>query len=757
LRRRRLDDPITYSPSDLCRFMESRFASWMDRLTLDDRDAATRDEPDESEELVRRRGREHEQAVLRELVDSGADVADVGDAGDRRAATLEAMRAGRAFVWQPLLTRAPFAGYPDLLVRVEGASGLGDFHYVPREIKLAFSARPKHVVQLCAYADMLEAMQGLRPERLEVVLGNRERVELRTLDYVHYYARLRDEFLAFMADFDPAREPVPEARADHSPWSSHAEARLEALDHLSRVANIRTTQIRRLEAAGITTMRALAESALERVPRLETSIFERLRDQARLQVESAGLDRPLHQVVRPDPERPDGLALLPPPSPGDVFFDIEGFPLVEGGLEYLLGATFVEGGERRFADWWAHDRAEEKAAFEGFVDWVYERWRADPAMHVYHYASYEVTALTRLMGRHGTREAEVDHLLRRGVFVDLYAIVRRGLRIGEPSYSLKNVERLYREAREGEVETAGESIVQYQRWLDSGEPRDWRRSPILEGIRAYNRDDCDSTLMLAEWLRERQRDHGIEYAGDDEPEEPGDPERELGEATRRRSALARRMLAGDDEPPRHLLGHLVEFHRREDKPTWWETFARHDMTDDELFEDLACLGKLERTEDPEERRGRSLVLRYRFDPDQDTKLDEGDGCYLAHVPLLEAEIVELDRDAGRVAVRFGPKLLGALEGALPTRLSLIPNTRVPAETIAASLERIAEGTMEGRPPTPATCAACPPTWKATRAERWQGPGSRTPTPRCGSSTGSATPCFRSRVRPEAARPTPARG
>ena len=42
-------------------------------------------------------------------------------------------------------------------------------------------------------------------------------------------------------------------------------------------------------------------------------------------------------------------------------------------------------------------------------------------MHIYHYDHYEPTALKRLMARYGTREDEVDELLRREVFVDLYA------------------------------------------------------------------------------------------------------------------------------------------------------------------------------------------------------------------------------------------------------------------------------------------------------------------------------------------------
>ena len=71
-------------------------------------------------------------------------------------------------------------------------------------------------------------------------------------------------------------------------------------------------------------------------------------------------------------------------------------------------------------------------------------------MHIYHYAAYEVSAVRRLSTQHDTRQDEVDELLRHEVFVDLYQIVRQGLRIGEDSYSIKSVERLYRpKARHG--------------------------------------------------------------------------------------------------------------------------------------------------------------------------------------------------------------------------------------------------------------------------------------------------------------------
>ena len=78
----------------------------------------------------------------------------------------------------------------------------------------------------------------------------------------------------------------------------------------------------------------------------------------------------------------------------------------------------------RYEALWARDRDGERAVFERFVDWIVERRRRYPRLHVYHYAAYERTALTRLMGEHGTREHEVDDFLRQEVLVDLYRVVR---------------------------------------------------------------------------------------------------------------------------------------------------------------------------------------------------------------------------------------------------------------------------------------------------------------------------------------------
>ena len=133
----------------------------------------------------------------------------------------------------------------------------------------------------------------------------------------------------------------------------------------------------------------------------------------------------------------------------------------------------------------------ERQAFEEFIDFVMARLEADPSMHVYHYAPYEPTALKRLMGRYGTREAEVDRLLREGVLVDLLRAVRQSLRASVESYSIKKMEAFYGFTREIDLRDAGSSIVAFETWLELGEG-ERPQTDILDRIERYNRDDVVS-------------------------------------------------------------------------------------------------------------------------------------------------------------------------------------------------------------------------------------------------------------------------
>ena len=614
--------------------MRSPFASWMNRLALEFPDKAPEKDPeDELIGVLQNKGFQHEEAQEELFKSQGLSVQKIeAETIDlKKQATLDAMKNGVDVIFQAYLENKQFFGYADFLVKVSGESKFGDYHYEVWDTKLSHKTKPEFIIQLCCYAEMLEAIQERRPDNLVVVLGNGENETFKIDDYFYYYLTLKENFLLSQERFDPQYIPDPADSKEWGCWSSYAEKLLIERDHLFQVANVTKSQIKKLNKAGLQTVQQLVDIRINRIPGINTEALERLKAQATIQNESIGEDRPRYKIITPAPNEKSGLALLPPHSSLDVFFDIEGYPLEEGGLEYLWGcAYFDEQGNRCFKDFWAHDREQEKQAFKNFIEWVYERWRRDQTMHIYHYANYEIAACRKLMGRYGICEYELDQLLRNEAFVDLYKIVKGSLLLGEPKYSIKNVEHLYRNKRETEIGSGSDSVVSYEKWRSlyvGGEDGDtWGTSNILKNIRDYNIDDCHSTQELVVWLREQQQANDIAYLGKAEVVEP-----ELKEEITQRIELRDRLLISatqvfSENSKRAALTEnlawMLEFHRRELKPLFWRLFDRLGLSEEELFDDLDCLAFCKRTKREPFKptpKARNLAYEYQFDVGQEFK------------------------------------------------------------------------------------------------------------------------------------------
>ena len=335
------------------------------------------------------------------------------------------------------------------------------------------------------------------------------------------------------------------------------------------------------------------------VAELSAQRFEVLRHQAALQVESRATHLPTRRQLPPEPQR--GYAVLPDPSAGDIFFDLEGDPYVgtDGGIEYLWGWTTADGS---YDCRWAHSEHEERVALCEFVQVVQAARAAHPDMHVFHYAAHEKSKLRSLAQKYGVLESAVDAWLRADVLVDLYGVVRQGLQVGEEGYSLKQLERHHAfQRKERSVRAGGGSIIAYESWLKAGEPA------LLESIRAYNQEDCESTASLYHWLLTRMRpEAAAQYGADfDELAKPADEEayegpRWLPEVL----ALINRLQADfpeqveDDDAEqavRRLLGEIVLYHYRESKPQFWSWFDLRAKTPVELVLEREAIGLIEST------------------------------------------------------------------------------------------------------------------------------------------------------------------
>jgi len=701
------DNNLVFSPSDLTLYMESPFASWMQRFAIECPDnAPAKDAGDAMMDLLQDKGGDHEHGVLQTLAQQGLSIANIEDAPDKVAATADAMRSGVDVIFQAALEAGPFKGFADFLRKVPGDSQLGDYHYEVWDTKLSKSLKPYFVIQLCCYAEMLELAQGRRPEYITVVLGNQQHERLRSNDFYYYYQSLKQAFLSTQKTFDAEQQLDPADSKSWGNWSDYAQQLLQGVDHLSQVATLTRSQIKKLHRANITTMQQLADSDLSRVADLSPTTFQRLKAQAAIQKASIGQKQPLFEIIPHKDGVKQGLALLPPASTEDVFFDIEGFPLDEGGLEYLWGNSyFDEAGERQFKDFWAHNREQEKQCFADFIHWVYARWQRDPSMHIYHYANYEIAACRKLMGRYGVCEHEVDQLLRNEVFVDLYKVVKGCLLLGEPRYSIKNVEHLYRGKRETEVGTGGDSVVVYENWRELNaqgkEGNTWQTSKILNDIRDYNIDDCDSTQELVDWLREQQQTHGINYIGKVDVEEPEVPD-EVTERTQLRDQLLAKAEGLKESNIKQAtltenLAWSLEFHRREAKPVFWKLFDRLGLSHEELVDDLDCLAYCQRTEREAFKIKRSSGFEYSFDPNQEFK-GNNSSFYVLGEEDADGKQIKASIDKEESDLANGLVVFKSTRDELPTLMSLVPDEYVRPDPIPAAInsqvQRFSDGQLK---------------------------------------------------------------
>jgi predicted RecB family nuclease len=636
---KRVGNSFELSASDLVGYLNCRHLTALDRAVAEGR----MPKPqiwDPLLQILSERGAAHEQDYVEHLAASGLHVTringvDVEDGGV--AETVVAMQEGKEVIVQAALSQHGWMGRVDILRRVEVPSALGVWSYEPIDTKLARETKAGTILQLCLYADLLGAAQGLSPEHMYVVAPwtDFQPEQYRFLDYAAYFRKVK-RALAMSVAREMAEDtyPDPVEHCEICRWREACDKRRHDDDHLCLVAGISKTQINELRARGIGTLHGLAEMTLPldwKPLRGSVNSYTRIREQARIVVEAREAGTGKFELLPLEPGF--GFTRLPEPSEGDVFLDFEGDPFVgEHGLEYLFGYVFKDqNGDLVYEGDWAFTRAEEKRAFEKFVDFVIARWERWPGLHIYHYAPYEPAAMKRLMGRYATREEEIDRMLRAGLFVDLYQIARQSLRASVESYSIKCLESFFGFKRTMLLTDANAALAELQASLELGD------APSVSDetkttVSAYNRDDCFSTASLREWL-ESLRAILIAEGQDVPRPQPVDgvPNENITEWLIKINALIVRLTANipDDveertpeQQARWLLANILDWHRREQKAVWWEYFRLAALSADDLLEERAGLSGLTFI-GPAGGTTKAPIHRYQFPP-QETELRGGE-------------------------------------------------------------------------------------------------------------------------------------
>lgn len=704
---RLLNGSIKLSPTDLANFLGCRHRTGLDLAAA--RGAIKQPYwSDPVGEALRTRGEEHERQFVESLGAAGLEVVNLRGFDNADVLTTDFLHAGVDVIVQAQLEAEGWTGYADILRKVARPSALGAWSYEVYDTKLARDTRGSTVLQLSAYSHLLAGIQGLTPEYFHVVTPdvimpiNSYRVE----DYAAYFRLMREKLLntvmlgheAICAEHYP--EPV--ADCEMCRWFSQCNARRRSDDHLVFVAGISRLHRGELVSNGYET---LAKAAAITIPlpfkpsRGAKPAYERLREQARLQLQQRVEARPVFELLDVEPER--GFCKLPEPSEGDLFLDLEGDPFArDGGREYLFGVWIGRGGNYRA--WWVLDDAAERQAFEAVIDFIAGTLDVHPDMHVYHFGHYEPAAFKRLMGRHATRAEVLDRLLRGGRFVDLHSVVRGALRAGVESYSIKKLEPFYAFARDVGLDEAGVNLRLLELALEAHAP-DLISDETRKAVEGYNRDDCHSTLELRDWL-EKLRSEVAARVEVPRPkladETPSDKVKALDVEV---EELRKRLLhdvpveckdRDDEQHTRWLLAYLIDWHRREEKADWWEFFRLCELDEEDLLDEpkaIAGLVHVERvgvvTNKKTQKPTGSVIDRYTY-PGQDVDIRRDDRLKVQSGDSW-GTVTEIDRDARTIDVKKGEEHAGEHPSCV------FAESVVPTETLQRSVMRLAESFLGG--------------------------------------------------------------
>jgi predicted RecB family nuclease len=660
---------ITLSATDLSNYIACRHVTYLD-LSAANGSIKAPQHRDPALIILQQRGLEFEQAYLKSLREQGLTIAEPD--GDEKLTSIErtikAMQEGVDVIYQASLKMGVWQGFADFLKKVDKPSKLGAWSYEVIDSKLAKDTRAGTILQICLYSQMVEAIQGVLPEFMHVMTpeDNFTMHDYRVNDFIAYHRLAQRGLLDAIAKgtAEPYTYPDPVPHCDICQWWQDCDKHRRKDDHLSLVAGISGLQVTEVKKWEVDTLEKLAKLPMpitQKPSRGSIETYERVREQARVQLQAREKHEPVYELLEVTEEQ--GFYRLPEPSDGDIFFDFEGDPFVgTTGLEYLFGYVLLNESNDAYHPIWALSPEQEKKAFEEFVDMVMARWQTYPGLHIYHYTPYEPSALKRLMGKYATREDEIDRLLRAEIFIDLHSIIKQTIRAGIEKYSLKDLEVFHGFTRELPLKDASTNLRAIERLLESNNASNIPEE-IITAVEIYNKEDCISTKSLRDWL-EQLRDELIQQGKDiARPlKKEGDASDNLKEFQKRIQPIKKKLLEGISliaterkEPSlqsRWLLGNMLDWYRSENKATWWEYFRLRKLSDEELLEERTAVAGLEFT-GIRQNINRSVIDRYTY-PFQECGLKKGDKLYCGEDNKRFADVVAINNVDRTIDIKKGP-------------------------------------------------------------------------------------------------------
>ena len=451
-------------------------------------DRTQKDPPSDYFTKLRQDSADHRQSVLAEFAPLSRPTYTKYDWQTGADATYRMMCEGVESIHRGvLIVRGPddtlYRTEPDLLVKQEGDSWLGDWYYVPYNVKLGKKAKPEYQLVAAFNAYLLAEIQGVWPETAWVFLKEK----LYSVNLERYVPKLQaalDDGHIVMSAPQAPEVFISRNRCSLCPWLSACYAEAKQTNHLSLLPGVTLNRYPTLVELGLDTVEALANvnaTHLTDALGVEHHLSQKLIYQAQATAGDKAVAR-IHSGYFP--LSPSDV----PSSDIELYFDIEAAP--DKDLIYLHGVLVVDSNNNKetFHALLAEAPEQEEQAWFEFLALVNQY----PTAPVYHFCPYEAQTVARLANEYGTNGLNINELLLR--FVDIHKRIVDAVALPVESYALKHLARWMGFEWRDEDANGAQSICWYDDWLTTGD------RTHLNTILRYNEDDCQATYRVKDWL-----------------------------------------------------------------------------------------------------------------------------------------------------------------------------------------------------------------------------------------------------------------
>jgi predicted RecB family nuclease len=642
---------IEYSPNDLLRFLDSRFLSWMDRKNLIHQNKFDKfkvaDEENPTKKLLFQEGIQIEKNLVKKLKDKYIDYVELdGDPENMEEnieETLEAMEDGVEIIFQGHLRSNNFMGISDVLLKQEGKSNFGDYYYTVKDIKRSQVSKSKFIIQVCGYCDLLEQIQGVRPKKAYILLGNGEEEEFIVNDYYNYYLSIKNKFINFQKEFKEEDDLLPEIDDNHWYWEDYAYDKLEELEDISLIANIEKSDIKDLRKNKINSLSDLSKTSFTDLKDISFNeeTFYRLKKQAIIKKEN----NRSYEVLPHDINNPKGLCNLMEYQKSDLYLDVqytENFG--KEGFIFFYNVYYLKDNKWHHKTFDSFTVNNEEKTFKiamSFVrDFIGKRGK------VYHFGSETYEHLLEVAAKYDTFLPFIETLYFSHKFVDLEKIVIQSMVLNTHKFTLENISQLIGfDYREVEKESSLFSVKNFGVIKSNIE----RANNFFQGLTLQK---MKAFKHLHEWMLKIQAKEEIElveYSYDNLLDEEEDDNEKLILQGKNTYDQKKYQSASEEEKVRTLILQLLKFHRHESKPSLIEKQELLSQQESTWKKHPRCLSnlKFKKSHEIDE-----AIRIYSYNVKDETKIKVGDQVTLYQNQKLKGEVVILSPENEEIVIKF---------------------------------------------------------------------------------------------------------